>query len=597
MKKALGLVTLVSVLALGLAACGSKDSADKGSKDKETPATEETAQFPSMIENKDEALDGGTLKVALPYDAQFQGVFSQALLEDAYDNFLMEPAEQYLFNTGDDFRYTDTGLATPDFDVDNKKVTITLKDDLKWSDGEAITTDDIIFPYEVIGNKAYTGVRYDDRLGNIVGMADYHDGKADTISGIKKVDDKVVEITYKEMNPSIEFGSGLIQYVMPKHQLKDIAIDKLVESDEIRKNPVTTGPYKITSVKTGESVEYTANEHYFKGKPKLDKMTITVVPTSTIADELKAKKFDIAMEMPSDNFASYKSIDGYQNVGREELYYSYIGFKFGKFDKEKGENVSDPKAKMADKALREAIAYSIDTKQLGEKIYAGLRTEANSVIVPGFKGAHDKSLEAFEVDVDKAKKILDDAGYKDTNDDGFVEDKDGKELVINFAAMDGGSSAQTVADYYKQSMKNIGLKVEFTSGRLIELNSFYDKLLGDADDVDMYAAAWSVGTDPNPSESFGRTAQFNMMRFTSDEMDAALKDIASEKSFDEKHSNAAYKEFQRIVKDEIPVIPVNYNYRVTVVNDRVKDYNYSYYTTEEVPNNWFPVSVTAEKTK
>lgn len=595
-NKALGLVTLVTVLTLGLAACGNKDSADKG-KDKETAGTTETAKFPSMIENKDEALEGGTLKVALPYDAQFQGVFSQALLEDAYDNFLMEPAEQYLFNTGEDFRFTDTGLATPEFDVDNKKVTITLKDDLKWSDGEALTTDDVIFSYEVVGHKDYTGVRYDDRLGNIVGMEDYHAGKAETISGIKKVDDKVVEITYKAMNPSIEFGSGLIQYVMPKHQLKEIAIDKLVESDEIRKNPVTTGPYKITSVKTGESVEYTANEHYFKGKPTLDKMTITVVPTSTIADELKAKKFDIAMEMPSDNFESYKSIDGYQNVGREELYYSYIGFKFGKFDKEKGENVSDPKAKMADKALREAIALSIDTKQLGEKIYAGLRTEANSVIVPGFKGAHDASLEAFPVDVEKAKKILDDAGYKDTNDDGYVEDKEGKELVINFAAMDGGSSAQTVADYYKQSMKSIGLKVEFTSGRLIELNSFYDKLLGDADDVDMYAAAWSVGTDPNPAESFSRTAQFNMMRFTSEEMDAALKDIASEESFDEAHSNAAYKEFQRIVKEEIPVIPVNYNYRVSVVNDRVKDYNYSYYTTEEVPNNWFPVTVTAEKTK
>lgn len=596
-NKALGLVTLVTVLALGLAACGNKDSADKGSKDKETPATEATAKFPSKIENKADSIEGGTLKVAMPYNTQFQGVFSQALMQDAYDQMLMEPAEQYLFNTGDDFRYTDTGLATPEFDVDNNKVKITLKDDLKWSDGEKLTTDDVIFSYEVVGNKDYTGVRYDDRLGNILGMEDYHAGKADTISGIKKVDDKVVEITYKEINPSVEFGSGLLQYAMPKHQLKDIAIAKLIESDEIRKTPVTTGPYYISNVKTGESVEYTANENYFKGKPQLEKIIITVVPDSTVVDELKAKKFDVALDMPSDSFDSYKSIDGFQNVGREELYYSYIGFKFGKFDKEKGENVSDPKAKMADKALREAIAYSIDTKQLGEKIYGGLRTPANSVIVPGFKGAHDTSLEAFKIDVDKAKKILDDAGYKDTNDDGFVEDKDGKELKINLAAMSGTASSETVADYFKQSMKKIGLNVEFTTGRLMELNSFYDKLLGDSDDVDMYAAAWSTGTDPNPAESFGRTAQYNMMRYTSDEMDAALKDIASVESFDQDHSNEAYKKFQKLVKDDIPVIPLNYNYRISVVNDRVKDYNYSYYTTEEIPNNWFGISLTADKTK
>ncbi|MGX6978435.1 ABC transporter substrate-binding protein [Vagococcus elongatus] len=594
-KKALGFVALAAVLSLGFTACGNKDGADKSTDGGEK--TEEAAKFPSMIENEADSLEGGTLKVAMPYDTQFQGVFSYALQEDAYDDMLLQPAEQFLFNTGEDFRYNDTGLAVPEFDTDNNKVIVTLKDDLKWSDGEPLTTDDVIFAYEVVGHKDYTGVRYDDRLGNIEGMEAYHAGEAETISGIKKIDDKVVEITFNEINPSVEYGSGLLQYAMPKHYLKDIPVDKLVESDEIRKNPVTTGPFTIANVKTGESVEYVANEHYFKGKPKLDKMVITVVPNSTVVDELKAKRFDVALDMPSDSFESYKEIEGYQNVGREELYYSYIGFKFGKFDKEKGEAVADPNAKMADKALREAIAYSIDTEQLGEKIYDGLRVPANSVIVPAFADLHDSELEAFKADPEKSKKILEKAGYKDTNDDGFVEDKEGKELVINLAAMSGGASSETVADYFKQSMENIGLKVEYTTGRLIELNSFYDKVLGDTDDVDMYAAAWGVGTDPNPAESFGRTAQFNMMRYTSEDMDKVLKDISSQKAFDEDFSKKAYKDFQALVKKDIPVIPINYNYRISVVNDRVKGYNYSYYVSEEIPNNWFGVSVTEEKTK
>ncbi len=593
-KKILGLVAFAAIATIGLAACGSsKSSSDKKS---DTDSSAKLA-FPEKVKNSDKAISGGTLNVAIPYDTQFQGVFSLALYEDAYDAMLMEPAEQYLFNTDENFKYDDTGLAAPTFDEENKKVTIKLKKDLKWSDGEDLTTDDVIYAYEVVGNKDYTGVRYDDRLQNIIGMEDYHAGKASTISGIKKVDDQTVEISYKEMSPGIEYGSGLLQYAMPKHYLSDVPIADLVKSDKIRKNPVTTGPYYISNVKTGESVEYKANKYYYKGEPKIKKMVMTIVPTATIVDELKSKKYDIALDMPSDTYESYKSVDGYQNLGRQELYYSYIGFKFGKFDKDKDENVSDSNAKMSNKSLRKAIAYSIDTKQLGEKVYGGLRTAANSVIVPSFGNLYDKDLKGYTKNTKKAEKLLDDAGYKDTDGDGFREDPDGKALTINFAAMSGTESAQTIADYYKQSMEDIGLKVAFTSGRLMELNSFYDKILGDSDDVDMYAAAWGVGTDPNPSESFSRTAQYNMMRFTSDKMDTLLKNINSSKSFDTEYQEKAYKEFQQYVYDEAMVIPINYNYRIALVNDRVKNYTYSYFTTEDRPNNWFNIELTAKDRK
>ena len=72
---------------------------------------------------------------------------------------------------------------------------------MKWSDGKDVTADDVIFSYEVIGHKDYTGIRYDDNFTNIVGMEDYHDGKSPTISGIEKVNDKEVKITYKRSSP------------------------------------------------------------------------------------------------------------------------------------------------------------------------------------------------------------------------------------------------------------------------------------------------------------------------------------------------------------------------------------------------------------
>lgn len=84
-----------------------------------------------------------------------------------------------------------------------KKVIIKIKDNVKWLDGEDVIVDDVIFLYEIIGYKDYIGIWYDDMFCNIVGMEEYYDGSVDMIFGIKKVDDKIVEIEYKDVNLSM----------------------------------------------------------------------------------------------------------------------------------------------------------------------------------------------------------------------------------------------------------------------------------------------------------------------------------------------------------------------------------------------------------
>ena len=80
-----------------------------------------------------------------------------------------------------------------------KTATITLNaKDYKWSDGQPFTIDDYIFAIEAIGNKDYTGSRYNDRYTNIVGMKDFHEGKSDKISGVEKVDDYTVKLHFEK---------------------------------------------------------------------------------------------------------------------------------------------------------------------------------------------------------------------------------------------------------------------------------------------------------------------------------------------------------------------------------------------------------------
>lgn len=588
-RKILGLMTLATVALVTLAACGSSKKSDSGNKNVET---EDISKFSMVVKNEEKAIKGGTLDVAVASDTPFKGVFSKVYYEDTYDNYYMSPSEEVLFSYGEDFVITDEGAAKLDIDVQGKKATITLKKDIKWSDGEPVTADDLIYPYEVIGHKDYTGIRYDDDYINVVGMEEYHDGKADTISGIKKVDDLTIEVSYKEMNPGmLQLDGGVTSIAMPKHIFKDIPIKDQNKSDAVRKNPVTFGPYYMSKVVTGESVEYLPNEHYYKGKPKLDKIVFTNVPTASIVEALKAKKYDMVYAMPTDIYPSYKDVEGYQMLGREELAYTYIGFKLGTFDKEKGEVITNPEAKMADVKLRQAMGYALDNNAVGEKFYNGLRSSGTTLIPPIFKTLHDSDIKGYQYDLEKAKKLLDEAGYKDTDDDGLRENPKGEKLTINFASMAGGETAQPLADYYVQQWKEIGLDVKLATGRLIDFQAFYEKIKSDDPEIDVFQAAWGVNTAPSPAGLYSRKAAFNYSRFATDESDKLLKAIDSEASFDDTKRKEAYSAWQKYMFEEAPVIPTLYRNQIMPVSSRVKSFTWNYEDTRD----YYTIELTAEK--
>jgi peptide/nickel transport system substrate-binding protein len=587
-KKLLGLITLTAVAAVTLAACGGGKKSNSGNKNVDT---EDISKFTLEVKNDKEAIKGGTLEVAVASDTQFTGLFSKIYYQDSYDYHYMRPSDEPLFGYDEDFVINDDGAAKLEIDVDNKKATITLKKDIKWSDGEPVTADDLIYPYEVIGNKDYTGIRYDDNFTNIVGMDEYHDGKADAISGIKKVDDQTIEVTYKEMNPGmLQLDGGVYTSAMPEHIFKDIPIKDQEKSDAVRKNPVTFGPYYMSKIVTGESVEYLPNEHYYQGKPKLDKIVFTNVPTASIVEAIKAKKYDMVYSMPTDNYPTYKDSESYQMLGREELAYTYVGFKLGTYDKEKGESIMNPDAKMADVKLRQAMGYAMDNDAIGQKFYNGLRTGATTLIPPIFKTLHNTDVKGYQYDLDKANKILDDAGYKDTDDDGLRENPKGEKLTINFASMAGGETAQPLADYYLQQWKKIGLDVKLATGRLIDFQAFYDKIKNDDPEIDVFQAAWGVNSAPSPAGLYSRSAAFNYSRFTSEENDKLLKAINSNASFDDTKRKEAYDAWQKYMFEQASVIPTLYRNEIMPINNRVKSFTWNYEDTKD----YYDIELTSE---
>ena len=569
MKKKNMVILFSATAALTLAACGNNNQSSSSS------SASGTTKYASEVTHDGTPIKGGTLKYAIVSSSPFSGIFADELSADTNDSSIGGLIDESMFEYDENRKLTNTGLASIEFDVENKTATVTLNSkDYKWSDGQPVTIDDYIFAYQAIGNKDYTGVRYDDDYKNVVGMEEYHDGKADSVSGLEKVDDYTVKIHFKEMSPSMQLAGGSVcAYIMPKHIFKDIPEAEWEKSEYVRGTKfVGLGQFKIESIVAGESVTLVPNEHYYKGVAKVDKVVMEVVSPDNIVSEMKAGNYDIAT-MPNSQYEAYKDLTNVTLLGSQASAYEYIGFHLGKYDKETGKNVTDPNAKMADVKLRQAMAYALDIDAAGQNLYNGLQHSSNSIIIPFFKDVYNKDQEGFSYNPEKAKQLLDEAGYKDVDGDGIRENKDGSKLTINFAARTRDEANESLVQQYLNWWKEIGLNVQLYTGRTIELNSFYDKVQADDPEIDVFAAGWSTGYDPNPSGLFGETAQFNFERYVDAEGTTIMNKISSTESFDSAKNVEFYKEWQKYVHDKAFIFPTLVGEELTAVNKRVKYYD------------------------
>ncbi|MFZ1758404.1 MAG: oligopeptide ABC transporter substrate-binding protein [Streptococcus suis] len=592
MKKTTKLFALAGVTLLSasvLAACGSKSS-----------SSSETAElsFPAEVKQDGTAVAESQLKYALVSASTSSGLLIDELTETTTDSTFGGMVDISMFGYDGDRKLDDSGLAKAEFDVDGKKITVSLTGkDYKWSDGEPFTIDDYIFTIKAMASKDYTGVRFDDKFLNIVGMDEFVAGTASDISGLKKVDDYTVELTVKEMSPSMMYAGGDVPaYVQPEHIYKDIPVAEWESSEYSRTAKlVGMGPWKIKEIVNGESITYVPNEYYFKGTtPKTSSLKIDIVSPDTIVSEMKAGNYDIA-QMPADQLDSYKDASNLNLVGSLESSYEYISFNLGKYDEASGKNIMDENAKMNDVKLRQAIAYAIDTKTAGEKLYNGLYHPATSLIISFFGDLHDSELEGYSYDPDKANELLDEAGYKDVDGDGIREGKDGKEFKITFAARKRTEANEALVQQYIAWWKEVGLNVDLYTGRTLEINTFYDAVKANDPSIDMYAGGWSTGYDPNPNGLWGETAPFNMSRFVDEKNTELLDAIGSVASFDEKTNLKNYKAWQEYAFEQAFAIPTFESEAITALNKRVKNFDTNYGSASENGIALENIELTADK--
>ena len=203
----------------------------------------------------------------------------------------------------------------------------------------------------------------------------------------------------------------------------------------------------------------------------MNKIVAQAVSTKTASQAIKSHKFDIADVVNSD----------WQAV----------------------KNVMDKNAKMNNKSLRQAIAYAMNINQVEKRYTQGLTFRVPTLIPAQFGDYFDKNAKGFPYNLKKANQLLDKAGYKKKGK--WRVQPNGKPLSIHLAAMTGSAVQEPIIQNYIQQWHKIGLHVSLTGGRLIEFNSFYDKLDHDDKNVDMFMAAWSLSSELSPRGMYSET--------------------------------------------------------------------------------------------
>ncbi|CAH0416715.1 oligopeptide ABC transporter substrate-binding protein [Periweissella fabaria] len=588
-----GLAAAAALFSVVLAGCGNK-SAQNGT---------ESASLGSLklaYDNKDKAIKDGTLNIAMVQDTPFQGIFASELSNDLTDSYLQSPTGTGLFNTTNSFKIVDGGAANLKLDKASKTATITIRKGLTWSDGKAVTAKDLEFPYEITANPAYQSQRYTDSLANIKGLADYHSGKAKTISGITFPDGEngnSIKIQFDHMTPGMwQSGSGYyLESIEPYHYLKDVKPGDLAASKQVRQAPLAFGPYKVSKVVAGQSVTYVPNPFWKGPQPKLKRITSTVVSTATAATALKSKKYDVAYQMPSTAFPTVKGLKDYVQTGDQSLSFSYVAFNLGHYDTKASENVQDRKTPLQDKALRQAMGYAMNVDQVNKKFNNGLATRANSTIVPVFKEANDPSVKGYPLDIKKADSILDKAGYKWDSKHEYRTTPEGKPFKLVYLARSGNANAEAVAQNYIQQWKQIGVHVALYHDRLTDFNSWGQIMTGgNNNDWDFTSGAWSVSSDPSQMDLYSKGAPYNFGHFTTPKLTSLLNAVDAPAAIDPKVRQKAFYAYQEYMQDQAAVIPTSFSLDWVPVNSRVVGWSNA---NDTGLNYWAGIGVSADSTK
>ena len=539
------------------------------------------AQFPNAVVNNNPAIQGGTLRVGLPVPTPPSMLYNAILHRAVDDSRAMQffaggsnaaPGAS-VFDYTAAFQFGQSGIVTWTLDHDTHSMTLTQVEDVYWHDGVPLTLGDLVFAYYTIAHPDYTGIRWGD-IVPILGTAAYRAGDADHIAGLDlSADERTLTITFEEdhFSPSL-LHAGFWSSPIPRHIFEGVPVAELEDHPAVRVNPIGWGPFIVQNIVPGESVHMIANENYVWGRPLVDELILQFVSFETAPLMLQAGELDILLDFPLDTFPDFSHLTNVQFLGDLSPAWNWVSFRLGTWNSETAQIEVNPDARLADVRVRRAMGFAVNEQAWTDSFWNGLRFPATGPIPPNHSAFLNPDIAGFGYDPDRARAYLDEAGFIDITGDGYREDPNGEPFTIIFAHSIAPGH-DLMAQFYIQSWADVGLRVELFENRLHDFASIQENLYH-ADnwpEVDIHAAAWSAGFDPNPSGIWGHTLN-NRPRYINAELQHYMDLINSEQAWDSDWLIEQYHAWQEAFYRAAPVIPTQWRIALNAANNRVIGY-------------------------
>jgi len=505
-------ISSLAALALLAGACGGGSSGNNNNAQK-------TVGGVLTIDNESGALWQCDFN---PYNGSVNGQSFGALYEPlVYDNLLNDKKTPWLAS---DYQWS----------TDNKTLTFTIRSGVKWTDGQPFTAADVVFSFALLKQHPEADLQSDWQVIQSV---------------IQQGDDKVAFTFNQSAVPNFYQIAGQTA-IVPQHiwsAFKDPAA-------QVVKAPVGTGPFTMSAC-TGQNITYKRNPNYWqKGLPYLD-----TVNYPAFLDNDPANAF----------LAAGQAQWGGQFIPNIDTYYVAKDPKNNHYWFPPIDNVNvwfnTTLAPLNNKAVRQAIAYSIDRGAVSQKGEFGYEPPGNQtgVLSPTFDSWIDKSQAdkyGYKFDVAKAQGLLQQAGFT-KGSSGIFQDSSGKKLslsIINIAGYtDWVASVQVIQD----NLKQVGIELKPVN---LESTAYFDKLFTGNFEL----AYGSVNTSPGPSPYYelrntlhsattaaiGQTAAGDYGRYKNPALDALFDQYGATNDPAKQHD--LIKQVEKIMLEDVPVIPV-----------------------------------------
>ncbi len=409
----------------------------------------------------------------------------------------------------------------------NTTLIFELKKNVKWHDGEEFSAKDVLFTYKtLVSPKIVSPYSANFRF----------------VESVEILDKYKIKVTYKK--PYFKALETWMMGILPEHLLKD---DKNIMNSKFNTNPIGTGAYKLHQLEHSKNIILVANDEYFLGRPKIDRISFHVIADPmTRFLMLKSTSLDIGSIEPmqyerqlSDEF--FKNFNVYEEISHS---YTYLGFNLRR------DKFKNPKVRLA-------LSLAIDREELTKILFFKHAKVCTGPFLPATK-AFNTDVKAPIQDIEKAKQLLKEAGYDENNPFTF-------EIVTS----NSSSIRPYAVQILQHQLKKAGVIVNI---RVMEWQAFLNMVVF-PHDFDSILLGWGLSSTPDPylfwHTDSDKKGGFNLVGYNNPIMDEMID--KSQSMVDREELSKLWKKMFKIIVDDNPYLFLYIPNSITSVNKNIKN--------------------------